>query len=80
MKLAETVTALMGIVKVQGFAVDPLVQDVPVVLQLENCHPVLEEALIETDTPTPSKHPLGQLGLTVPVPATFVDNVSVRPD
>ena len=72
-KVAETVTPLFGIVKVQGLPNEPLEQDAPVTVQLENTYPEATVAVTETEDPTASEHPLGQFGETEPEPeATFV--------
>jgi hypothetical protein len=75
-KAAFNVTALLGIVKVQGLLEEPPEQDAPVTLQLENCQLAEGDAVTEIDEPAPSAQPLGQFGLTDPEPeATFVVNV-----
>ena len=78
LKVADTVTPLLGIVKVQGLLEEPLEQDAPLALQLENCQLVEGVAATEIAEPTPSEQPLGQLGLTDPEPeATFVLKVCI---
>jgi len=75
-KVAETVTALLGIVKAHGVVEEPLEQDAPIMLQPTNCHPELGVAVTDTRCPTASEQPLGQFGLTEPEPeATFVSKV-----
>jgi len=75
-KAADIVTALFGMVKVQGLLDGPPEQDAPVMLQLENCQLADGVAATEFDEPTPSRQPLGQFGLTEPEPeSTFVVRV-----
>ena len=77
-KVAETVTPLFGIEKVQGLLEAPPEQDAPDTVQLENCQLVLGVAVTEIDDPTPSEQPPEQLGETEPEPeATFVVKVSI---
>lgn len=76
MKVADTVTALFGIVNWQGLLEEPPEQDAPDIVQLENCQLAEGVAVTEIDEPTPSEQPLGQSGLTEPEPeATFVVRV-----
>ena len=71
--VAETVTPLFGIVKVQGLLNEPSEQDAPVTVQLENTYPEATVAVTETEEPIASAHLLGQFGETEPEPeATFV--------
>jgi len=75
-KVAETVTAWLGIEKAHGLVEEPPEQDAPLMLQPENCQ--LTEGVAETEigVPTTSAHPLGQLGDTEPDPeATFAVKV-----
>jgi hypothetical protein len=75
-KIAEIVTELCGMVKIQGLLDEPPEQDTPVILQLENCQLAEGVAVTEFDEPTPSGQPLGQFGLTEPEPeSTFVVKV-----
>jgi hypothetical protein len=77
-KVAETVTGLLGIEKVQGLLEGPPEHDAPVTLQLENCQPELGVACTVCDEPTVSLQPLGlgQFGEMEPDPAsTPVTNV-----
>jgi hypothetical protein len=77
-KAANTVTPLLGILKLQGLPEEPPEQETPLALQLENCQLAEGVAITEIDEPTPSEQPLGQLGLTDPEPAAiFVLKVCV---
>ena len=69
-KVAETVTALFGIVKVHGLLETPPEHEAPDSVHLENDEPDEGEAVTEIDDPTFSEHPFGlaQEGLTVPEP------------
>jgi len=74
--VAETVTGLLGIEKVQGLLEGPPEHDAPVTLQPENCQSAEGVAATEIDEPTPSEQPLGQFGETEPEPeATLVVKV-----
>ena len=70
--VAETVTALLGIVNVQGLPNEPPEHDAPVTLQLENCQPELGVAVTEIVESADSAQPLGpgQFGITEPDPAS----------
>jgi len=75
-KVADTVTPLLGIVKVHGLLEEPPEQDAPDTVQLENCQLAEGVAITETEEPTAAEHPLGQFGETDPEPeATFVVKV-----
>jgi hypothetical protein len=66
--VADTVTALLGIAKVQGLLEEPPEHEPPLTLQLENCQLAEGVAVTEINEPTPSEQPLGQLGETEPEP------------
>ena len=71
-KVAEIVTPLFGIVKVQGLLNEPPEQDAPDTVQPENCQLAEGVAVTEIEEPTASEHPLGQLGLTEPEPEAIL--------
>jgi len=76
MKVADSVTALFGIVNSQGLLEEPPAQDAPDMDQLENCQLAEGVAVTDIEEPTSSEQPLGQLGATEPEPeATFVVRV-----
>jgi len=66
--VAERVTALLGIEKVQGLLEELPEQDAPDIVQLEKCQPELGVAVTVTEEPGISRHSVGQLGLTLPRP------------
>ena len=71
--VADTVTALFGIVNVHGLLEEPPEHEAPLILQLENFQLVDGVAVTEIDELTCSWQPLGQSGDTEPEPeATFV--------
>jgi hypothetical protein len=79
-KVADTVTALLGIVNVQGLLDEPPEQDAPDMVQLENCQLVDGVAVTETGELTAVEQPSGpgQFGLTDPEPeATPVVKIGV---
>jgi hypothetical protein len=63
----------------QGFALAPLTQAVPVTFQPENVQPAEGAAVIFTSCPICSEHPDGHEGARVPSPATIVVNVAHVP-
>ena len=69
-KVAETVTALLGIVNVHGLLVEPLEHEAPVTVQLANMYAKAAVAATEIGEPTVSLQPVGpgQLGVTEPEP------------
>jgi hypothetical protein len=74
--MASNVTAVAGIVKVQGLLEEPPEQEAPDMVQLENCQSAEGVALTEINELTVSEQPLGQLGQTEPEPEeTFVVRV-----
>jgi len=68
MKVAEMVTALLGIVNVHGLLVALPEQETFWVVQLESFQPELGFAVTVTVESTLSEHPLEQLGETEPLP------------
>jgi hypothetical protein len=75
-KVAETVTALFGIVNVHGLLETPPEQEAPDTAHLENDEPEEGVAVIEIDEATSSEHPFGSVqdGLTVPEPELILVN------
>jgi len=53
--MADTATALLGIVNVHGLLEAPLEHEAPVTDQLENCQPGEGVAVTETVVPTASE-------------------------
>lgn len=75
-KVAESVTALSGMVKIHGLLDEPPEHDAPITFQMENCQ--LEDGFAPTviEEPTALEQPLAQLGESEPEPeATFVVKV-----